>query len=114
MKDIPDWEKAGVVLHGWNSRNVTKLQNVFNSKYDEFVGSEEIDEEWLIFLNGQDCSVILSEEIVENFAHLVNFDSRLKDSVCIEDPHAADAGISSFILVPNELAEKAIVLGALP
>lgn len=111
---MPDWEKAGVVLHGWNSRNVTKLQNVFNSKYDEFVGSEEIDEEWLIFLNDQDCSVILSEEIVENFAHLVNFDSRLKDSVCIEDPHAADAGISSFILVPNELAEKAIVLGALP
>lgn len=111
---IPEWEEAGIVLHGWNGRFVEKLQYVFDTKHDEFVELDDSDEAWTCFLNGHDCNVILEEDVVDNLPHFVNYDMKIRDCVCINDPHSGDSGVQSYILVPRELAEKTVVLGRLP
>lgn len=109
-------EKAGVMLHGWNSSAMMKLQDLFNIKCEEVTGkSEDPEEDWILYLNKHDSMVLAQEDIVENFPHLVNFDSRIRSSVCIEDPCEYTWGSDrTYILVPREFAEKVLVLGHLP
>lgn len=110
-----EWEEAGVVLHGWNNRSIQKLTQIFEDKYEEISEkSEDLDEDWICFLNSHDCTVVNMEDIIDDFAHLVNYDSRIGNSVCITDIHGLNSGVSSFIFIPKELAEKVLVLGDLP
>lgn len=112
--NIPDWEQAGIMLHGWNGRFVDKLQGVFETKHDEFIELDDSDEAWTSFLNGHDCNVIVEEDILDDLPHFLNHQIRKRDVVCINDPHSGESGMQSYILVPRDLAEKAVVLGHLP
>lgn len=108
-------EKAAVMLHGWNSSAMTKLQDILDKRYAEVIGdSDDPDEDWILFLNGIDCSVLSMEHIVENFPDIMNFDSSVRNGVCLHDPHGYENGITSYVFMPRDLAEKILVLGDLP
>ena len=108
-------EQTAVMLHGWNSSSMTKIQNIFDKKYAEVIGdSDDPDEDWILFLNGIDCSVLSMEYIVQDFPHVMNFDSSVRNGVCLYDPHGDENGITSYIFVPRDFAEKILVLGDMP
>jgi hypothetical protein len=62
---------------------------------------------WYNYLNGLDCTVIDKDDILEDFESIVN--SSAQGRVCVYDKNYKD-----YILVPKELARKAVVLGGLP
>ena len=67
------------------------------------------------FLEGHDCVVMAMEEIKNEFQDLVNFDSCLREGLCVPDPHsAAEAGDERFIIIPRQFAEKVLVMGGFP
>lgn len=66
-----------------------------------------VDEYWAEYLNGLDCTVIDRDDILEDFESIVN--SSAQGRVCVYDKNYKD-----YILVPKELAMKALVLGGLP
>lgn len=100
--------------------NVTKLREIFAQKYltlqsslwDEMRPKDwtdrfqrRLDETWTEYLNSLDCTIVSKEEIVEDFEDIINHSAQGR--VCVHDDE-------DYILVPRELAEKALVLGGLP
>ncbi|NBT35839.1 MAG: hypothetical protein EBT03_09955, partial [Betaproteobacteria bacterium] len=54
------------------------------------------------------------EDIKESFQYLLNFDSAVKNGLCLLDPHGEEVGMERFLIVPREFAEKLLVLGGFP
>ena len=77
---------------------------------------QSLDEGWVGFLEGHDCVVMAMEEIKNEFQDLVNFDSCLREGLCVPDPHSAytKAGDERFIIIPRQFAEKVLVMGGFP
>ena len=74
------------------------------------VGGPLLDSDfWCVYMNSLDCLMIEREDLLENFDDMVNFGSAVKERICLWDP----CSIGDYILVPWDLAEKALVLGAL-
>jgi len=65
----------------------------------------KVDEAWAEYLNGLDCTVLGEQEILEDLENIVNHSAQGRICISLEE---------EYILVPNELAEKALVLGGLP
>ena len=66
----------------------------------------ELDEVWTEYLNGIDCTVITRADIRDDFEGVIH---SAQGKVCV-----ASSKRSQYILVPKELAEKALILGGLP
>lgn len=104
--------------------NVRKLQIAFEESWKSIlkgnrpacvdlhaVGHEILASDfWSVYMNFLDCTLVDQEDLLENFDEMVNFGSLVRESVCVKDP--CDG--SGFIMVPKELSQKVIVLGALP
>ena len=92
---------------------VNKLAELFSAKHADLwrslgVGSASgLQSAWYNYLNGLDCTVIDKDDILEDFESIVN--SSAQGRVCVYDKNYKD-----YILVPMELARKAVVLGGLP
>mgnify|MGYP006266901263 CR=1 FL=1 len=103
--------------------NTQKLAEIFSDKFHmmanclwekmrpkDWAGAFEqaLDEVWTEYLNGIDCTVITRDDIRDDFEGVIH---SAQGMVCV-----ANAGDerTQYILVPKELAEKALVLGGLP
>lgn len=64
---------------------------------------------WTIYMNYLDCILITKDDLLGDFPDMVNFGFAVKERVCLTDP----CNEGDFILVDQEVAEKALVLGAL-
>lgn len=69
----------------------------------------QLDSEWIEYLNGLDCTVLDHEEILEDFEGIVNHSAQGR--VCVS---MMDEGNKIHILMPMEVAERALALGGLP
>lgn len=69
----------------------------------------ELDSAWIEYLNGLDCTVLDHEEILEDFEGIVNHSAQGR--VCVS---MMDEGNKIHILMPMEVAERALALGGLP
>lgn len=69
----------------------------------------QLDSEWIEYLNGLDCTVLDHEEILEDFEGIVNHSAQGR--VCVS---TMDEGNEIHILMPVEVAERALALGGLP
>lgn len=68
-----------------------------------------LEEEWTEYLNGLDCTVVEDDELLEDLETIINFSAQGRVCVSMDNE-----GGKLHILVPRELAEKALVLGGLP
>ena len=107
-----------------------KIRKMFADRYGSLVGSiwsgigpsepfqRKVDEEWAEYLNGLDCTVLGEQEILDDFKNIVNHSAQGRICISLEEETKTFGGGSLqhgwYILVPKDLAEKALVLGALP
>ena len=110
--------------------SIQRLEGIFRERYESLVAVhwqttalnpmfgnwklatyQSLDEGWVVFLNGHDCVVMSLAEIKNSFQDMVNFDSCLREGLCVHDPHTADC---RFIIVPRQFAEKVLVMGGFP
>jgi hypothetical protein len=95
--------------------SIERLEDIFQSRYGDVVSVYgTVEDEWLEFLNKHDCSLINLEDIKESFQDMVNFDSAVRNGLCVNDPHGRSIGVFQFVIVPREFAEKLLVLGGFP
>lgn len=95
--------------------SIERLEGIFRSRYGDVVSVYgTVEEEWIEFLNKHDCSVINLEDIKDSFQDMVNFDSAVRNGLCVSDPHGRSIGVFQFVLVPRKFAEKLLVLGGFP
>lgn len=103
------------------TKTIQKLQIAFNEAWGRILSgnlpaseaaAQGLSREWLwtLYMERLDCLLIDKEDLLENFPEMVNFGFSVKDRVCLEDP----CNEGGFILVDKGLAEKTLVLGALP
>ncbi|NDD54237.1 hypothetical protein EBZ39_10240 [bacterium] len=98
-----------------SDESVEKLERIVRSRYGDVVGIYgTVEDEWLEFLNKHDITVLTLEDIKESFQYLLNFDSAVKNGLCLLDPHGEEVGMERFLIVPREFAEKLLVLGGFP
>lgn len=106
-----------------DGRSVDKLTEIFSDRfekvrsdlwdrlkpkkdYDEsFVRS--LTEAWADYVNGLNCIFLDKSDILDDFQTIAN--RSVQGRVCIIDEEADE-----YILVPLELAKKALILGGLP
>jgi hypothetical protein len=92
---------------------VNKLAELFSARHKDLwtklapTGRAAFQIAWAEYLNGLDCTVIDKDDILDDFESIVN--SSAQGRVCVYDKNYKD-----YILVPMELARKAVVLGGLP
>ena len=95
--------------------SVARLEEILLSRYADIVTIyDDLDVEWVEFLEKHNCVVITSEDIRESFQHIINFDSSVKEGICLVDPHGTEVGMEQFVIVPRDFAEKLLVLGGFP
>lgn len=95
--------------------SVARLQDILLSRFGEMVGIyDNVEAEWVEFLEKHNCVVITSEDIKDSFQHIINFDSSVRNGVCLIDPYGNEIGVEQFVIVPREFAEKLLVLGGFP
>lgn len=82
----------------WNRLKPKDHSGPFNRK---------LEEAWADCLNGLDCTVLDPSDILEDFRDIAN--KSVQGRVCL-GPWEND----EYILVPLELAKKALILGGLP
>lgn len=103
-------------------KNVQKLQRAFYAAWERIRGGNrpvgvscnpdyhpDDGEFWTIYMNYLDCILITKDDLLGDFPEMVNFGFAVKERICLEDP----CNEGDFILVDQEVAEKALVLGAL-
>jgi len=83
----------------------------FRPSGTELATYQSLDEGWVVFLDGHDCVVMSLSEIKNSFQDMVNFDSCLREGLCVPDPHSSGC---RFIIVPRQFAEKVLVMGGFP
>jgi hypothetical protein len=92
---------------------VNKLAELFFAKHADLwirlapTGRAAFQIVWAEYLDGLDCTVIDKDDILDDFESIIN--SSAQGRVCVYDKNYRD-----YILVPKELARKALVLGGLP
>jgi len=108
--------------------SIERLKGIFRDRYGSMVAVhwqttalnpmfgnlptyQSLDEGWVVFLDGHDCVVMSLAEIKNSFQDLVNFDSCLREGLCVPDPHSSGC---RFIIVPRQFAEKVLVMGGFP
>jgi len=96
--------------------SVARLEEIFQSRYVDVVGiGDDVESEWIQFLEKHNCVVITSEDIKDSFQHIINFDSSVRNGVCLIDPCGSELlGVAQFVIVPRDFAEKLLVLGGFP
>ena len=95
--------------------SVARREDILLSRYGEMVGIyDSVEMEWVEFLEKHNCVVITSEDIKDSFQHIINFDSSIKEGICLNDPHGVEIGMEQFVIVPRDFAEKLLVLGGFP
>lgn len=67
---------------------------------------------WVEYLNGIDCEVVHPDDILEEFENLFNYSSKTRICVLLDDLLFGEE--TYYILMPKQLAEKALVLDGLP
>lgn len=96
--------------------NINKIADLLQERFDkikslfnpaEYNFERVVDMAWVEYLNGIDCEVVDQEDIVEDFENLFNHSA--KSRVCIPSSF-----YDTYVLMPKELAEKALILGGLP
>lgn len=100
--------------------NLSKIKDILSLRYEKIRSDlwdrlkpkdhdrnfeKELDAAWAEYLNGIDCEVLDPDDIVDEFEDLFNYSSKIRICIGFED---------SFVLIPNQLAEKALILGGLP
>lgn len=105
-----------------DDRSIDKLTKIFLDRFerisdDLWDGLEpkqrrnsferRLDESWAEFLNGLDCIVLHESDIMDDFLAIAN--RSVQGRVCIHDEPS-----DQYVLVPLELAGKALILGGLP
>lgn len=97
------------------NETVNRLEDIFGSRYENLVSAyDDLETEWIEFLEKHNCVVMTSEDINDNFQDIINFDSRVRDGICLIDPHSTEIGMVQFVIVPRDFAEKLLVLGGFP
>lgn len=95
--------------------SVARLEEIFQSRYVDVVGIyDNVESEWIEFLDRHNCVVMGIEDIKFRFQDIINFDSCVKEGICLVDPHGAEVGLEQYVIVPREFAEKLLVLGGFP
>lgn len=102
--------------------NVQKLQRAFDASWKRVESGDRPEsilhtvrgplfasDFWTCYMNSLDCLLVDREDLLENFDEMVNFGKSVKENVCLRNP----CNEGDFILVPKDLAEKVLVLGAL-
>jgi hypothetical protein len=105
-----------------DDRSIKKLSTLFEDRYESLrsdlwdrlnpkdhsdLFERAVEEAWAERLNGLDCAVLDHSDILEDFQDIVNKSAQGRVCFYSEDSQG-------FILVPLELAKKALVLGGLP
>ena len=90
--------------------NLGRLQSFFDRKYEELPDSEEMQSDlWIDYCDGVKVLIVDPESIERHF----NDDPELH--VCIFNPEPPEnAQEFQWLLVPLELAERALMLGGIP
>lgn len=95
--------------------SVARLEEIFQSRYVDVVGIyDDVESEWIQFLEKHNCVVMEIEDIRGRFQDIINFDSCVKEGICLIDPYGAEVGLEQYVIVPREFAEKLLVLGGFP
>lgn len=68
----------------------------------------KVEEEWVAYLNGIDCIIITDADIRYEFADIINYSAKGRVCIDLEDLE------TPYVLMPEELAQKVVVLGSLP
>jgi hypothetical protein len=90
--------------------NVKKIREMIHAKYREHLNGGPQDEGFFSeYLNRLDCTVIDEDDVRQDFEDIVNYSVQGKVCITCEDPNAR-----VYILMPKELAQKALVFGCLP
>ena len=103
-----------------NLKSVEKLQKVFREAWSRISAGDRPEcvecepgqtPEWFwgLYMNHLDCLMVDQNDLLESFPDMVNFGVSVKESVCLLDPCFP----GDYLLVPNGLAEKCLVLGTL-
>lgn len=94
---------------------VEKLEGIFRSRYGDLVSVYgTVDEEWTEFLEKYNCVLMNDEDIKNGFQDIINFDSCIKNGICLVDPLASEIGVEQYVIVPKDFAEKLLVLNGFP
>lgn len=112
--------------------NTQKLAEIFSEKFHmmatelwremrHLAFEEKFDEIWTEYLNGIDCTVITRDDIRDDFEGVIH---SAQGKVCVavnpKIPSLSERTVyildrrTPYILVPVELADKALILGGLP
>lgn len=95
--------------------SIWRLEEIFKSRYGDMVGIyDTVESEWIQFLEKHNCVVITSEDIRDRFQDIINFDSCIKNGICLVDPNGSEVGLEQFLIVPRDFAEKLLALGGFP
>lgn len=110
-----------MILMEMNYKTIGKVEGVFRESwervssgaipvcvppYDSKPNAQDI---WVYYMNSHDVTIVDSQNLMESFADMVNFGHLVNESVCVLNP--AEEG--SFLLIPDELAERVLVMGTL-
>ncbi len=93
--------------------NHTKLHDIFISKLDEICSDKPSNREsrilaWKGLLNKHGCILVLESHMAEEFNN-----KSPEDYICI-DSYRTNIARGSWVFVPRDFAEKALVLGYIP
>jgi len=95
--------------------SVARLEEIFRSRFGDLVSVYgTVDEEWTEFLEKYNCVLMNDEDIKNRFQDIINFDSCIKNGICLVDPLGSEIGVEQYVIVPREFAEKLLVLGGFP
>lgn len=93
--------------------NHTKLHDLFIAKLDEICSEKPSNREsrilaWKSLLNKHGCILVLESHMAEEFNNKSS-----EDYICM-DSYRTNIARGSWVLVPRDFAEKALVLGYIP
>lgn len=92
-----------------NYRMVDTLEKIFRDSWVRLDSVPRSHEVWVEQMNSHDVTILTHEDLLSSFADMVNFGALVKTNLCVTNPSEED----SFLLVPPELVEKCLVMGAL-
>lgn len=134
IKNMPP-HKVGCLINSIIARdkmNTNKIKSLLDERFEKIRSElwdklkprdhdsefdKALDVAWVSYLNRIDCEVVDQDDIVEEFENLFNYSSRTRICVNLADIYSKRPGIffqDTYVLVPKQLAEKAIILGGLP
>lgn len=107
--------------------NIEKIRKILEDKYERMRSelwdemkpedysskfARKMDEFWTEYMNSLDCILITDEDIKEDLEGIINNSSRGRVCIRMGEEDLCDEDL--YILMPQELADKVLVLGGLP